>query len=111
VWAAVHCGTVVNPEGARTQVESSIAYGLSAFLYQQIEVKDGQVVQSNFDDYDVLRIENMPKVMVEFVKTDADPTGLGEPGLPPLAPAVANALFRLNGKRIRALPYLKGTPA
>ncbi len=111
VWAAVHCGTVVNPEGAKTQVESSIAYGLGAFLYQKIDLKDGKIVQTNFDDYEVLKIENMPEVKVEFVKTDEPPTGLGEPGLPPIAPAVANALFRLDGKRVRSLPYLKGKTA
>lgn len=107
VWAAVHCGLVVNPEGAKTQIESSIAFGLSAFLYQKIEMKDGRIIQGNFDDYEVLRIENMPEVFVEFVKTNDAPTGLGEPGLPPIAPAVANALYQVDGKRVRVLPYKK----
>ncbi len=111
VWAAVHCGTVVNPEGAKTQIESSIAFGLGAFLYQKIELEKGKIVQDNFDTFQVLRIEEMPNVMVEFVKTNDAPTGLGEPGLPPLAPAIANALFKLDGKRVRSLPYFKTAPA
>jgi isoquinoline 1-oxidoreductase beta subunit len=111
IWASVHCGTVVNPEGAKTQVESSIAFGLGAFLYQKIELENGKIMQGNYDDYKVLRIEEMPEVHVEFVKTNDAPTGLGEPGLPPVAPAVANALFKLNGKRVRSLPYFKGERA
>lgn len=105
MWCAVHCGQVVNPEGARTQVEGAIVYGLSAALHQQIQVKDGQIVQGNFNDFPVMRIQDMPKVSVEFVKTDEPPTGLGEPGVPPSAPAVANALYQLTKKRLRALPF------
>lgn len=105
VWCVVHCGQVVNPEGARTQVEGAIAYGLSAALNQKIEVENGEIVQQNFVDYPVLRIQDMPKVHVEFVKSEEKPTGLGEPGLPPIAPAVANAIYRLNNKRLRRLPF------
>jgi isoquinoline 1-oxidoreductase subunit beta len=111
VWSAVHCGQVVNPEVAASQVESSIVFGLSAALYQEIEVKDGQIQQSNFDDYQVLRLQDMPKVSVEFVQTSEAPTGLGEPGLPPVAPALANAVYQLTQKRVRILPFTKGLKA
>jgi isoquinoline 1-oxidoreductase beta subunit len=104
IVSAVHCGTVVNPDSARMQVEGAIAMGLSALLYGQIEVADGQIRQSNFVDYPVLRLKDMPKVEVHFVKTDDPPTGLGEPGLPPVGPAVANAIFKITGHRIRKLP-------
>jgi isoquinoline 1-oxidoreductase subunit beta len=105
VWSAVHCGMVVNPDGAATQVEGAIAMGISAALYQQIQLKDGEIVQKNFDEYEVVRMDSMPKVMVSFVETSEAPTGIGEPGVPPIAPAVANALFKLTGKRLRKLPF------
>lgn len=107
IWAAVDCGLVVNPEGAKTQVEGAIVYGLSAALFQEIQVKDGQVVQGNYNDYPVMRMQDMPQVKVAFVKGAGSPTGLGEPGLPPAAPAVANAIFRLTNKRLRQLPFTK----
>jgi isoquinoline 1-oxidoreductase beta subunit len=107
VWSAVHVGQVVNPDGAATQVEGAIIFGLSAFLYQQIQVKDGVFQQNNFNDYPVMRMKEMPKVSVAFVKSDAHPTGLGEPGVPPIGPAVANAIYKLTKKRVRSLPYLK----
>jgi isoquinoline 1-oxidoreductase beta subunit len=111
VWAAVNCGQVVNPEQARTQVEGGIVFGLSAALHQEITIRNGQVQQSNYDNYQVMRIQDMPQVMVEFVKTTEPPSGLGEPGVPPAAPAVANALFQLTKKRIRVLPFSKGMKA
>lgn len=104
VVSAVHCGTVVNPDSARMQVEGAIAMGLSALFYGKISVKDGIVQQSNFSDYPVLRLPDMPKVEVHFVKSQDPPTGLGEPGLPPIAPAVVNALFKLTKQRIRKMP-------
>ena len=104
VVCAVDCGTVVNPDVVRMQMESGIAYGLSAALYGEITLKDGQVEQGNFDRYRVLRINEMPKVEVHMVPSGAPPTGVGEPGTPPIAPAVANALFQLTGKRVRSLP-------
>lgn len=107
IWCAVDCGQVVNPEGARTQVEGGIVYGLSAALNQQIQVVDGQIVQGNFNDFPVMRIQDMPKVQVAFVASQSKPTGLGEPGVPPAAPAVANAIYRLTGKRMRALPFTR----
>lgn len=107
VWSAVHCGQVVNPEGAATQVEGAIVLGLSAAFYQQIELKEGKIQQGNFDSYDVVRMDTMPVVSVSFVETTDAPTGLGEPGLPPIAPAVANAVFQLTNKRLTKLPFTR----
>lgn len=114
IWCAVDCGRVVNPEGARTQVEGGIVFGLSAAFHQQIEIAQGRPVQGNFHDYPVMRIQDMPVVSVAFVESNEKPTGLGEPGVPPAAPAVANAIYRLTKKRLRTLPFsreLKGTTA
>jgi isoquinoline 1-oxidoreductase beta subunit len=86
------------------QMESGIAYALSALLYGEITLKEGLVQQANFDTYKVLRIPEMPVVEVHIVPSAEAPTGVGEPGTPPLAPAVANALFQLTGKRVRSLP-------
>ncbi|HYX36927.1 MAG TPA: xanthine dehydrogenase family protein molybdopterin-binding subunit [Oligoflexus sp.] len=108
IVSAVHCGTVVNPKGAQAQVESAIVYGLSACLYGELTLDKGQVKQGNFHDYPVLRMPDMPVIEVHFVPSTDTPTGLGEPGLPPLAPAIANAIFKLNGKRVRSQPFSKG---
>ena len=105
VTSAFDCGLVVNPMTVEAQVQSAVAFGLSAALFSQITFKDGQVEQSNFHDYRVLRMNEMPHVEVHIVPNAGDkPTGVGEPGTPPIAPAVANALFALTGKRARALP-------
>ncbi|OON59142.1 hypothetical protein B0920_24810 [Massilia sp. KIM] len=104
VTCAVDCGTVINPQQARAQVESSIVYGLSALLYGEATVEKGAVQQSNFHDYPVLRMHEMPPVDVHLVASDAPPGGMGEPALPPVLPAVANALRVLTGKRITRLP-------
>ncbi len=104
--SAIDCGRVVNPDGVAAQVESSIVYGLSAALKGAITIKDGQVQQSNFDDFEVLRIDEMPVVEVHLVPSEEPPTGVGEPGLPPVAPALGNALFALTGKRVRHLPIV-----
>ncbi len=105
VVSAFDCGLVVNPMTVEAQVQGAVAFGLSAALHSAITLKDGKVQQSNFHDYTVLRITDMPKVEVHLVPSGADkPTGVGEPATPPIAPAVANALFALTGKRARALP-------
>jgi isoquinoline 1-oxidoreductase beta subunit len=104
VVAAVDCGRVVNPDGVRAQIESAIAYGLSAALKGAITIKDGAVEQDNFNAFPVLRIDEMPAVEVHLVPSQEAPTGIGEPALPPIAPAVANALFAATGRRIRRLP-------
>jgi isoquinoline 1-oxidoreductase beta subunit len=111
IVTAVHCGEVVNPEGAKSQIEGAIVFGLSAALAGEIKIVKGQVTTKNFDTYPVLRMSKMPIVEVHFVESHETPTGLGEPGLPPVAPAVANALFHLTGKRIRKLPFTKSMEA
>jgi len=105
VICAIDCGIAVNPMTVEAQVGSAVAFGLTAALYGRITLKDGKVEQSNFPDYPVLRFDEMPQVSVHVVPSTADPTGLGEPGTPPIAPAVANALARLTGKRFRRLPF------
>ena len=110
VWSAAHVGCVVNPDGVASQIEGGIVYALS-HLYQQIQVKDGKIVQGNFDTYPVARMNETPRVTVALVKSDEHPTGIGEPGVPPLGPAVANAVFRLTGKRLRKLPFSEGLKA
>jgi isoquinoline 1-oxidoreductase subunit beta len=104
VWCAVDCGVVVNPAIIRTQMESAIIYGLTAALHGEINIEGGRVVQGNFDTYPMLRMNEVPEVEVVLVPSGDAPGGVGEPGLPPIAPAVANALFALTGQRIRTLP-------
>ena len=94
----------MNPDVVKAQMEGGIGYGLSAALYGAITIKDGAVEQSNFHDYQVLRINEMPVVEVFIVPSSDKPTGVGEPGVPPIAPAVANALAAATGKRLRKLP-------
>ncbi len=105
VVAAVDCGMVINPDGIRQQIESAIVFGLSAALHDAITLENGRVVQSNFHDYTPLRFSEMPQVDVHIVASSEAPSGIGEPGLPPIAPAVANALFALTGKRLRRMPF------
>jgi isoquinoline 1-oxidoreductase subunit beta len=107
VVCAVDCGIAVNPNIVAMQMESSIAYGLSAAISGAITLKDGVVEQSNFHDYQVLRHGQMPKVEVHILPSTNKPSGVGEPGTPPIGPAVANALAAL-GKTIRSLPFSKG---
>jgi isoquinoline 1-oxidoreductase beta subunit len=102
--AAVDCGMTVNPEIIRRQIEGAIVYGLSAALYGKITFKDGRVEQGNFHQYPVLRMNEMPKVEVHIVQSSEGPGGIGEPGTPPAAPALTNAIFAATGKRIRTLP-------
>jgi isoquinoline 1-oxidoreductase beta subunit len=104
VTCAIDCGICVNPLGVRAQMESGIAYGLSAALYSELTMKEGRVVESNFHDYRVLRLDEMPQVDVHIVESREKSGGAGEPGTPPIAPAVANAVFALTGKRLRELP-------
>jgi isoquinoline 1-oxidoreductase beta subunit len=104
VIAAIDAGWVVNPETLAAQIESGIVYGLTAALYNEITIKNGKVEQSNFNDYQMLRMEEMPKVEVHILQGQGDQGGGGEPGTPPIAPAVCNAIFAATGKRIRKLP-------
>jgi isoquinoline 1-oxidoreductase beta subunit len=104
VVAAVDCGMTVNPEIIRRQIEGGIVYGLSAALYGKITLADGKVEQGNFHNYPVLRMSEMPKVEVHILPSTENPGGIGEPGTPPIAPAVVNAIFAATGKRLRSLP-------
>ena len=107
VVCAVDCGVAVNPDVIRAQMEGCIGFGLGAMYYSEVEVKGGRAVNRNFDTYKALRIQDMPKVEVHIVASDAAPTGVGEPGLPPLAPAVANAMAKLGVPRVRRLPLAR----
>ena len=104
VVCAVDCGIAINPDVIRAQIEGGIGFALAAALGGEIRLKDGVVQQSNFHDYPILRIGDMPRIDVHVVPSAANPTGVGEPGVPPLAPALVNALFSATGKRIRKLP-------
>jgi len=104
VWCAVDCGIVVNPAIVRAQMESGIVYGLTAALFSEINIESGRVVQSNFHDYPMLRMNEMPEIDVVLAPSGDAPGGVGEPGTPPIAPAVTNALYALTGQRVRDLP-------
>jgi isoquinoline 1-oxidoreductase beta subunit len=104
VTCAIDCGIAVNPETITAQMESGIAYGLGAVLHSALHLKSGRVQESNFHDYRVLRLNEMPVVEVHIVPSTEKPGGVGEPGVPPIAPAVANAVFALTGQRLRELP-------
>ncbi|MEO6117474.1 MAG: xanthine dehydrogenase family protein molybdopterin-binding subunit, partial [Methylotenera sp.] len=102
--SAIDCGLAVNPDSLKAQMESSVSFGLGAAMQSEITFKDGMVQQSNFHDYQVMRMASMPKVEVYIVQSTEKMGGVGEPGLPPVAPAVTNAIFAATGKRIRTLP-------
>lgn len=107
VVAAVDCGVAVNPDNIRSQIEGGVGYGLGAVLRNEITLTEGAVDQANFDTYEPLRIDDMPEVEVHIVASGEAPTGVGEPGVPPIGPAVANALFRATGKWVTNLPFAK----
>ena len=106
VTAAVDVGPIINRSGALNQVQGSIIDGYSAMAGQKITMEGGRIQQTNLDRYPVLRIDAAPEVDVHFIESDYDPTGLGEPGLPPLAAAVANAMYAATGRRVRSMPLL-----
>jgi isoquinoline 1-oxidoreductase beta subunit len=106
VWCAVDCGTAVNPALVRDQIEGGIVFGLSAALYEKVSIRGGRAAPSNLTDYRVLRMDEAPWIQVEIVPSEDPPGGVGEAGTPPIAAAVANALFALTGERIRDLPLV-----
>jgi isoquinoline 1-oxidoreductase subunit beta len=108
VVAGVACGTAVNPDQVRAQVEGGVGFALGAILREELTLDGGKVVETNYDAYRPLRIDEMPKVEVHIVASSSAPTGIGEPGVPPLGPALANALAAATGKRVRILPIEKG---
>ncbi len=107
VVCAVDCGPVVNPDTVEAQMQSAIVYGLTAALWGEITIDKGRVQQSNFHNYRMLRLAEMPQVDVHIVPSTDSQGGVGEPGTPPIAPAVCNAIFAGTGKRIRKLPIGK----
>ncbi|WP_420583052.1 molybdopterin cofactor-binding domain-containing protein [Reichenbachiella sp.] len=108
VWCAIDCGIVVNPEGARNQVEGGIIDGIGHAMYSQMTFTDGRPDQSNFNKYKLMRHQEAPqKIEIFFVQNGIDPTGLGEPSLPPIAAALANAIYAATGKRVRQQPFIE----
>ncbi|MEO7735714.1 MAG: molybdopterin cofactor-binding domain-containing protein, partial [Kofleriaceae bacterium] len=104
VFCVVDCGLPVNPDIIKSQMEGAIIFGLSAALDQEITLVGGVVQERNYDTFPLLRMFETPEIIVEILASEEQPTGVGEPGLPPIAPAVAAALFRLTGKRLRRMP-------
>jgi len=104
VYCVVDCGIAVNPDIIKSQMEGAIIFGLSAALDQEITLVKGVVQERNYDTFPLLRMFETPEIIVEILASEDKPTGVGEPGLPPIAPAVAAALFRLTGKRLRKMP-------
>jgi isoquinoline 1-oxidoreductase beta subunit len=104
VICVIDCGIAINPNLIRQQMESGIAYGLSAALNDEVRIEKGHVQQTNFHNHPVLRFDECPLIETHIIATDENPEGVGEPGTPPIAPAVANALFTLTGQRLRSLP-------
>lgn len=105
IVAAVDCGTAINPDVIEAQIQGAIGFALCIPLRSRVTFKDGRVEQSNYDDYEPTRMREMPKVEVHIVKSSEAPSGVGEPGVPPLAPAIGNAIFAATGKRLRNLPF------
>jgi isoquinoline 1-oxidoreductase beta subunit len=104
VDCVIDCGFAVNPDSVKAQLEGSIIMGMSAALFEQITLDDGRIAESNFDDYRIARLRDTPEINVSIVKSDANPTGSGEPGVSPIVPAITNAIFAITGKRLRRMP-------
>lgn len=104
ITSAVDCGLAINPASIRAQIESSIVYGLTAAMYGELSIEKGAIQQANFHQYDMMRLRHMPSVDVHIIESTGKPGGIGEPGLPPIAPALCNAIYAVTGKRVRKLP-------
>ena len=104
VWCAADCGVVVNPDSVQAQLESAIVYGLTAALHGAITLEDGRIVEENFPDYEMVRLATAPRIETVLVPDGSRPGGVGEIGTPPIAPALANAVFAATGQRLRRLP-------
>ena len=111
VVCAVDCGTAINPDQVVAQMQGGIGFGLSSILGEEITLTGGVVDQGNYDTYTPLRIDQMPEVEVHIVASENPPTGAGEPGVPPIGPALANAVYQATKKRVRVLPFAKGLTA
>jgi isoquinoline 1-oxidoreductase beta subunit len=105
VVSVIDCGMTVNPNNVIAQTEGNIVMGLTAAIKNDITFKDGMAEQTNFHQYNVMRFNEMPKTEVHIIENQEAPSGVGEPGLPPIAPALCNAIFNLTGKRLRTLPF------
>ncbi|MEE9571606.1 MAG: molybdopterin cofactor-binding domain-containing protein, partial [Candidatus Neomarinimicrobiota bacterium] len=110
IICAIDCGLVINPDGVIAQVESGVALALTAALFGEITFKDGKVQQSNFHNYKLIKMNQMPKIETHIIPSNEAPTGAGEPPVPPTAPALANAIFAATGIRHRSLPITKYAP-
>jgi isoquinoline 1-oxidoreductase beta subunit len=108
ISCAFDCGQIINPDTLRAQLESAIVWGLSAALWGEITVRGGETVQSNFHDYRVARMADMPVIDIQLLASHEEPSGAGEPGVPCVAPAIANAIFAASGRRMRKLPLSRG---
>jgi isoquinoline 1-oxidoreductase beta subunit len=106
IYCAVDCGTVVNLSGAETQVEGAMIDGLGHAMYGELTLTKGKPDQSNYDHYRLIRMREAPPIEIQFIKNNENPTGLGEPALPPVAAAVANAIFAATGQRLRSQPFM-----
>jgi isoquinoline 1-oxidoreductase beta subunit len=106
IYAVSDCGMVINETGASQQVMGAIVDGYGTAMYGKLSFKDGEPEQKNFDRYQLIRMKEIPEIEASFVKNTIDPTGLGEPALPPTGGAVANAIFKATGKRIRKQPFI-----
>ena len=107
MYCVIDCGRIVNPDTVEAQMQSGIIYGLSAALFGEITMTDGQIDQQNFPQYEMVRMKTSPLVKVHIMEVDEYPGGVGEPATPPAAPAVANAIFAATGNRVRSLPLIK----
>jgi isoquinoline 1-oxidoreductase beta subunit len=111
VVCAIDCGSIVNPDIIASQIEGAVVFGLSAALYGEITIRNGAVEQASFEDYPILRLRDTPEIEVHIVPSRRAPGGVGEPGVPPIAAAVANAVFAATGTRIRGLPLARSLSA
>jgi isoquinoline 1-oxidoreductase subunit beta len=111
VICVVDCGTAINPDQVVAQMEGGIGFGLSSILAEEITLNSGVVDQGNYDTYTPLRIDQMPVIEVHILPSENPPTGAGEPGVPPIGPALANAVYQATKKRVRTLPFAKGLTA
>ena len=107
IYCVVDCGIIVNPDTVTAQMEGGIIFGLTAALYGEIEIENGAVINSNFPDYEMIRLANCPDIEVHLAPSGRRMGGIGEPGTPPVAPALANAIFAATGERVRELPISK----